>query len=330
MQDQKKTQELDLIPDEESFHRALAQIEAFGRQTFEIANHQQDLIQTLKERNVRDVTELRKRIDEKNSEIDQLRKGAIDVRMQLSETRRNENSLRLEVKQLQEQLAIYRVDTSRIDKAEKQFREAREESARLRSYIENLKSEAAKADRDRRSELDALKLKYEQEKVHLQENIQIATDRAKNSDDAVQRVKVLMAIAEKEKKAAYEELSRGKQTEKEQVEKLRSELAQRTAEIAEGQQALSSMQRDYERKLAIRDTQAEQDYQTQIENLRHELEDRNHEIGRLRYQLDQLKEDHRREIDALKQDMARQLEIRADEIRRQLMLKNTGADPTNR
>ena len=113
---------------------------------------------------------------------------------------------------------------------------------------------------------------------------------------------------------------------KEQIDKLRGELAAREARVSEQDRILADMQRDYERKLSLAQSQAEQKYQSELEKLRHTNEDQLHELNRTRYTMELLKEDHARAIEALKQDMEKQITLRADEIRRQFMLKSPAAE----
>ena len=118
MQDPIIKQETDPIPDEDAFRQALLQIERFGKQTHDIACRQRELLSIEKERNAKEAAVLRKRIEEKEHELEELRKSLIDVQMELSEARRSENSLKLEVKQLREQVGIFKVDSARIDDAD--------------------------------------------------------------------------------------------------------------------------------------------------------------------------------------------------------------------
>jgi len=321
MQDIIMNQELAPLPDEDVFRQALLQIERFGKQTLDIAHRQQDLLKVEFERNAQESALLKKKIEEKESELVELKKNLIDTQMELSAVRRNENSLKLEVKQLQEQVSLYKVDGERIENAEQQLRVEKEENSQLKTRIEVLGAESLRMNRDHKSELDALTLKYEQEKIHLQENVQIAEDKARIASDQIERFKSLAAMAEKEKKTTEEELQHTFDEQKRQIEHLRSELAKREAVVSEHERLTSDMQSAFDRKLALIQSQTEQKYQTQIEKLKSTAEEQLHEITRSRYQLEQMKEDHRRTIEALKQDMGKQIALRSDEIRRQFMLK---------
>ncbi len=321
MQENNVKPETDPIPDEDVFHQALLQIERFGKQTLDIAHRQRDLLKVEVERNARESIILKKKIEEKETELVELRKNLIDTQMQLSATRRSENSLKLEVKQLQEQVTIYKVDGERIEKTEQLLRAEKEENSQLKTRIEVLGAEALRLSREHKSELDTLVLKYEQEKIQLHENVQIAEDKARIATDQIERFKSLAALAENEKKAAAEELQHTYDEQKRQIELLRSELAKREAVASEHERLNADMQHEFERKLTLMKTQTEQKYQTQIEKLKSTVEEQLHEISRLRYQLEQTKEDHRRAIDTLKQDMEKQITLRADELRRQFMLK---------
>ena len=326
MQDPDIRQELDPIPDEETFRKALLAIERFGAQTHEIARRQQELLAIEKDRAAKEADVLRKRAEEKDRQLEALRKTLIDAQMELSEARRNENSLRLEVKQLKEQVSVFRVDGERIEEAESQLRASRDENATLKTRLEEQSADAAKAARDHKTELDALVLKYEQEKIQLGENVQVALEKVRNVADTIERYKSLAALAESEKNAAGEEMERSRAQQKEQIDKLRSELASREARVSEQDRLLADVQREYERKLALAQSQAEQKYQSEVEKLRHANEDLLHELNRTRYTMGLLKEDHARAIEALKQDMEKQITLRADEIRRQFMLKTPPAE----
>lgn len=199
MQEQIDKSAVDPIPDEEAFRRALAQLEAFGKQIFQVAVRQKDLLINEKEQNGRETLLLRKRLDERENELEVLRKNFMDAHMELSEARRGEASLKLEITQLKEQLAVYRGDAHRVEEAESQLRAAKEEAAHLRTHIEELNTEAARAARKHKTALDALTLKYEQEKVNLHESIQIAEDRARSAAEAIARTQSLGSIAEREK-----------------------------------------------------------------------------------------------------------------------------------
>ncbi len=316
--------DLGSIPDEELFHRALAQINSFGQQAFQLACRQRDLIQTERARSQRENDALRKRIAEKDSELETLRKSLIDAQMELAESRRSENSFKLEAKQYKEQLSIYAVDARRIEEAEKQLRAARGEISDLRSQIEAAAASNAKTERDRKAELEKMTLKHEQEKVQLHESIQVAEERAQNAADAAERFQSAMRQVEAEKNVAAAEFAHGMQSQKQVIEKLRSDLAQREASASELERSVEDIRREYERKIALTRSQTEQGYQTQIESLKNELEERTREISRFRYQLEQEKEYHRRATESLKQEMAKQIDLRADEIRRQLILKSAG------
>ncbi|OON88832.1 hypothetical protein [Pyramidobacter sp. C12-8] len=326
MQEQIDTSAVDPIPDEEAFRRALAQIETFGKQIFRTAERQKDLLLNEKEQNARETIVLRKRLDERENELETLRKNLMDAQMELSEARRSEASLKLEIKQLKEQVSIYRVDARRIEEAESQLRTAKEEAAHLRARIEELNTEAVRAVRKHKTEVDALTLKYEQEKVALHESVQIAEDRARSAAETVARTQSLGSIAEHEKNAALEELARSKREQKQQLEKLQNDLARREAAASELERRFADQQREYERKLSLIQLQTGQQYQSQMEALKNVLEDKAHELNRAHYQIEQLNDDHRRALEALKQDMEKQLELRADEIRRRLILKSTGKD----
>jgi hypothetical protein len=230
------------------------------------------------------------------------------------------------VKQLKEQVRIYKVDGERIDAAESQLRAARDENAALKTRLDEQAVGATKAARDHKTELDALVLKYEQEKIQLNENVQVALEKARNVTDTIERYKSLAALAESEKNSAAEEMEKTRAQQKEQIDKLRGELAAREARVSEQDRILADVQRDYERKLSLAQSQAEQKYQSELEKLRHINEDQLHELNRTRYTMELLKEDHARAIEALKQDMEKQITLRADEIRRQFMLKSPAAE----
>ncbi len=319
-----KDKDTEAIPDEEQFRQSLLCVERFGKQTHETARRLKDLLDIEKERGARESELLRARVKEKENELEQLRKELIDVRMELSESRRGENSLKLEVKQQKEQLSAFKVDGERIEQSRRLLGDANNEIARLKTRAEALEADAAKLRRDHKSEIDALVLRYEQEKIQLRENAQIAADKARGILDTIERYKSQAALAEKEKAAALEELQRGRNDQKQQMEKLRGALALREAAASEQERLAADMQSDYERKLALAQSRAEQTYQTQIESLRHTNEDQLHELARLRYQMEQMKEDHRRALEALKQDMEKQITLRADEIRRQYILRSSG------
>lgn len=323
MQEQIDKSAVDSIPDEETFRRALAQLEAFGKQIFQVAVRQKDLLINEQEQSGRERFLLRKRIDERENELEALRKNLMNAQMELSEARRSEASLKLEIKQIREQLSVYRVDARRIEEAESQLRTAKEENAHLRTHIEELNIEAAKAARAHKTEIDALTLKYEQEKVTLRENIQIAEDRARNAAETIARTQSLGSIAEREKNAALEDLARCKREQKQQLEKLQNDLARHEAAASEQERRFADQQREYERKLSLIQLQTGQQYQSQMEALKSALEDKAHELNRAHYQIEQLNDDHRRALEALNQDMEKQLEIRADEIRRRFILKST-------
>ena len=210
MQDPDIRQELDPIPDEETFRKALLAIERFGAQTHEIARRQQELLAIEKDRAAKEADVLRKRAEEKDRQLEALRKTLIDAQMELSEARRSENSLSLEVKQLKEQVSVFRVDGERIEEAESQLRASRDENATLKTRLEEQSAEAAKAARDHKTELDALVLKYEQEKIQLGENVQVALEKVRNVADTIERYKSLAALAESEKNAAAEEMERSR------------------------------------------------------------------------------------------------------------------------
>lgn len=74
MQEQIDKSVVDPIPDEEAFRRALAQLEAFGKQIFQVAVRQKDLLINEKEQNGRETLLLRKRLDERENELEVLRK----------------------------------------------------------------------------------------------------------------------------------------------------------------------------------------------------------------------------------------------------------------
>ena len=321
MQDPNTRQELDPIPDDEAFRKALLAIERFGEQTHELACRQKELLAIEKDRAVKEADVLRKRAEEKDRELEELRKTLIDTQMELSEARRGENSLSLEVKQLKEQVRIYKVDGARIDEAETQLRAVRDENAALKTRLEEQAAEASKAARAHKTEVDTLVLKYEQEKIQLNEEVQVALEQAHNVADTIERYKSLAAIAESEKAAAVEETEQLQARQKEQIDKLRGELAAREARVSEQDRLLADVQRDHDRKLALAQSQAEQKYQSELEKLRHAAEDQLHELNRARYKMELMKEDHARAIEALKQDMEKQITLRADEIRRQFMLK---------
>ena len=323
MQEQIDTSAVDPIPDEEAFRRALAQIETFGKQLFQTAERQKDLLINEKEQSARETTVLRKQLDERKNELEAIRKNLIDTQMELSEARRGEASLKLEIKQLKEQISIYRVDARRIEEAESQLRTAKKENAHLLTRIEELNTEAAKVARKQKTEIDELTLKYEQEKVVLHESVQIAEDRVRSAAETAARTQSMSSIAEHEKNAALEELARSKREQKRQLEKLRNDLARREAAVSELERLSSDQQREYERKLSLLQLQMGQQYQSQVETLKSSLEDKTHELSRARYQIEQLNDDHRRALESLKQDMEKQLEIRAGEIRRQLILKSS-------
>ena len=322
MQEQIDKSAVDPIPDEETFRRALAQLEAFGKQIFQIAVRQKDLLINEQEQSGRERFLLRKRLDERENELEALRKNLMNAQMELSEARRSEASLKLEIKQIREQLSVYRVDARRIEEAESQLRTAKEENAHLRTHIEELNIEAAKAARAHKTEIDALILKYEQEKVTLRENIQIAEDRARSTAETIARTQSLGSIAEREKNAALEDLARCKREQKQQLEKLQNDLARHEAAASEQERRFADQQREYERKLSLIQLQTGQQYQSQMEALKSVLEDKTHELNRAHYQIEQLNDDHRRALEALNQDMEKQLEIRADEIRRRFILKS--------
>ncbi len=326
MQDSNTRQELDPIPDDEAFRKALLTVERFGVQLHEIARRQKELLAIEKDRAAKEADVLRTRAEEKDRALEAMRKTLIDAQMELSEARRNENSLSLEVKQLKEQVRIYKVDGERIDAAESQLRAARDENAALKTRLDEQAVGAAKAARDHKTELDALVLKYEQEKIQLNENVQVALEKARNVTDTIERYKSLAALAESEKNSAAEEMEKTRAQQKEQIDKLRGELAAREARVSEQDRILADVQRDYERKLSLAQSQAEQKYQSELEKLRHTNEDQLHELNRTRYTMELLKEDHARAIEALKQDMEKQITLRADEIRRQFMLKSPAAE----
>lgn len=313
---------IDSIPDEEPFHQAITQIEAFGKRIFQIAERQRDSLLSEKERHARETLLLHKRLDERENELEALRKTSIDSRMELAEACRNANSLKLEVKQLKEQLTVYHVDAHRIEEAEKQLRTLREENSRLHTRIEELNNEASKRARDHKTEIDTLTLRYEQEKVALHESIQIAEERARNAAETAARIKSLSGMAEREKDMTLEELARSKREQKQQLEKLRNDLFRSEAAASEQERRCTDQQREYERKLSLVQMQAAQQSQAQLEALKSELADKERELGRARYQIEQINEDHRRALETMKQDMNKQLDLRAEEIRRHFILKS--------
>ncbi|MGI6076047.1 MAG: hypothetical protein ACOYD9_06760 [Pyramidobacter sp.] len=319
------TNDIEPILDEQPFREALSQISSFGKNLLQIANRQRDLLISERERNSRDMALLRKKIGEKEEELENLRKTITDQKLNLSDARRSVTSMQLEIKQLNDQLAIYKMDRNRVDDSEKQLHDAKIHCTQLQSKLELLTAKAAKAEREHKAEIDQIILKYEQEKVQLHESAQVAEDRARAAQEQEARALAQVNITEKEKRAALEELTRGKQNQKLQVEKLRSELAQREAAASEQERRLLDMQRDYERKMSFSQTKTEQTYLSQLENLKTDLQERIHEVNHLRYQLQQEKEDHRRAMEALRQNMAKQLDLRADEIRRQFILKDASA-----
>lgn len=318
--------DIEPILDEQPFREALSQIGSFGKNLLQIAGRQRDLLISERERSSRDMALLRKKVGEKEEELESLRKTITDQKLILSDARRSVTSMQLELKQLNDQLGIYKMDRNRVDDAEKQLHDAKIRCTQLQSKVELLTAKAAKTDREHKAEIDRIILKYEQEKVQLHESAQVAEDRARAAQEQEARATSQINITEKEKKAAFEELTREKQNRKLQVEKLRSELARHEASASEQERRLLDLQRNYERKLSFSQTKAEQTYLSQMETLKTELQEKVHEINHLRYRLQQEKEDHRRAVEALRQDMAKQLDLRADEIRRQFILKD--ASPT--
>ncbi len=324
MQESTRThKDIDAIPDDEQFRQALLVIDRFGKQTHGAANRLKDLLNIEKERNARESDLLKARVEQKEREIEELRKHLIDVQMQLADARRVENSLKLEVKQLKEQIGVFKIDNEQIEKTRQLLRDANNENAHLKTRIEVLEGEASKAQRDHKSEIDMLILRYEQEKFRLNENAQIASDKARNALDTVEHFRSLAAMAENERTAALEELQRGKDDQKQQIEKLRTTLAQREAAVSEQERLAADMQSDYEHKLALMRSQLEKTYQTKIDSLRQTSEDQLHELARARYQMEQMKEDHRRAVETLKQDMEKQITLRTDEVRRQFILQSS-------
>ena len=308
------------LPDEDSFYKAVKFIEDIAKQSFQAAAQQRDIIMTQEERYAVETAALRSRIEKKDSELEGLRKKLIDSQMKLSEYYRTENSLKLEVRQHQAQLDIYRVDAKKIAELEEALRSAKDANTVLQSQIEAMRGEAERIARDRKSELDKLSLKYEQEKIILGESIQIAEDKAKNAAEIVERYKAAASLAEQEKNAALESTSRAKQDLKQQVEKMREEVARREAMASEQERSIADMQRSYERKITLAESTGRQEYQAQVESLKTTVEEQAHELNRLRYQLEQMKEDHKRTLETMKQDMEKQLELRAAQIRRQYIL----------
>ncbi len=320
--------EFDTLPDEEQFHRALSQVTSFGQQTFQVAIRLRDIINAERERSANENETLKKRIEEKDAEIESIRKSLVDLQLQLTEAQRVGNSYKIEARQLKEQLTYFAVDIKHIEDTEKQLRTARGEIADLRLKIEAITAQATKIDRDNKAELEKQALKYEQEKVLLFDNIKVAQDRAQTEAEHAERFQASVQIVEAEKTALLEELSRARQAHKEQLEKLRSELAKRDADASELQRRLSDHLRDNERQVSLARARTEQDYQSQIEKLKNDIDERDRLIKRFNYQIEQEKEYHNRAIEALKLEMAKQLDIRADEIRRQLILKKSDTNGT--
>jgi chromosome segregation ATPase len=326
MQSSRENNDVGPIFDEQPFRDALSQIDSFVKNLIQTAGRQRDMLLSERESSARDISSLRKKVSGKDEELENLRKIVTDLQVKIAEARRNGASKQLEAKQLAEQLNIYKTDRKQLDETEKKLRDAREQCSRLQSQIEAVTAKNSQIEREHKTEIDQIILKYEQEKVQLHENVQIAEERARTAQELEIRSRSQVSLAEKEKKAAIEELSRGKQNQKLQVEQLRSELARREAAVSEQDRRLLDMQREYERKLSFTKTQTEQTYQSQIESLKTELQERIHEINHLRYQLQQEKEDHNRAMETLKQDMTKQIDLRADEIRRQYMLKDASLE----
>ena len=113
------------LPDEDSFYKAVKFIEDLAKQSFQATAQQRDIITTQDERYSLDTAALRSRIEKKDSELEGLRKKLIDAQMKLSEYYRTENSLKLEVRQHQAQLAIYHVDAKKITELEEALRASR-------------------------------------------------------------------------------------------------------------------------------------------------------------------------------------------------------------
>lgn len=316
------------VLDEDAFYKAMQQIATLAKQAFQIAAQQKDAIAASDERHRIEVSALRSRLDEKSAELESIRKKLIDAQGKLAEFHRNENALKLEVKQYQSQLGIYRVDAKKITDLEDALRVAGSENLALRTQIETMNSEAAKLERDRKAQFDSLSLKYEQEKVLLNENIRIAEERAQSASETAERMKSLASIAEQEKNSALEAANRAKQDQKMQIEKIRGELLRKEALASEHERRVSDLQRSYERKISLSESQARQECQAQTELLKNTIEEQSHEINRLRYQLEQQKEDQRRAVEAIKQDMDKQIELRAEQIRRQFILNTARDVPT--
>lgn len=309
------------VPDEDSFHASVDRIHAFGKQMSLIVQNQRDIITTERERSAREISSLIKKAADKDQKLEYLRKALTDIQIELSNSRREENSLRLEVKQMNDQLNIYKVDMERIEKLEEEVRAAKDESAALKNQIEVLNANAAKIQREHKTELDEVTLKCEQEKVAMHESIQIVEDKLRLAEQNCEKVKALYSLSEKEKTAIQEENDRYRQEQKRQIDKLQDELARQEALSSEQERRITDMQREYEHKLSISLTKAEQNYHSQIETLKSSLEDRQRELNLSRYQIEQLKEDNKRAVEAIKRDMQNQLNLRADEIRRQFILK---------
>lgn len=315
--------DLPVTLDEDVFYKALKQIENTAKQAFQTVNRQRDTISSVTERYKLENSILRSRLDGKNAELENLRKKLIDLQMKLAEFYRTENSLKLEVKQYKTQLGIYHVDAKKIAELEDAIRAAKDQNLALYSQIEVMNADTAKLERNQKAEMDKLSLKYEQEKILLQESIQIAEDKAKSAIDAAERSKSLANLAEQEKNAAIESAARAKQDQKQQIEKIQSELARYESLKAEEERRINDIQRSYERKFAVAEAKSNQEHQARIEPLQNTIEEQSHEINKLRYQIEQLKEDHKRTVETLKQDMEKQLELRAEQIRRQYILNSS-------
>ena len=74
MQDSNTRQELDPIPDDEAFRKALLTVERFGVQLHEIARRQKELLAIEKDRAAKEADVLRTRAEEKDRALEAMRK----------------------------------------------------------------------------------------------------------------------------------------------------------------------------------------------------------------------------------------------------------------
>lgn len=310
--------EQNLVPDEQALKKAIDGLYDLLQQFSQRCESLEEDLANEKESHLNEVRDLRRTLEDNDTAKARLERALADSQRALAESRHGQNSLQLKWQQLSESLQGYRSVIEDAERLASDLRNEKAEVVRLKTHIDEMKSEAQRMERIHKDNVECLALTFQQEQLVIQEQLQAAEDRNAWLQEGQSRLQGQISQAEDQRGLMTEELERVKREEKQRYEKLRAELLHQHGLLSDQERAFQDLQKDTERRCRLAANKVEQEHRSAIEQLTRELEDKTRQLSLAEFRLKQAQEDYEKNLTSIKMDFDSKLNIKADEVRRQI------------